>query len=134
VPHYRAGYLGDPKNVAPARKAIASFAAVCGFDEDAINDIRIAAGEALSNAVEHGRSIRSSGFSVSCSFEDDEIRIDIRDNGTGFIGDVRNDVPIEERNRGFGIFIMRRLMDGVHYDHNGTAVRLSRRKETADQS
>jgi len=128
-PHYRAAYTGDPRNVPLARNAIASFASICGFSEGDVADIRLAAGEALSNAVEHGRSARSNGFSVVCRFEDDQIAIEIRDNGTGFSIDRREAVPIEERTRGFGMGLMRNLMDSVNYDRNGTCVRLYRRLE-----
>lgn len=128
-PYYRVAYTGDPRNVPLARNAIASFASMCGFSESDVADIRLAAGEALSNAVEHGRSARSSGFSVVCRFEDDRITIEIRDNGGGFSLDRREATPLEERTRGFGMGLMRTLMDGVHYDHNGTCVRLYRRLE-----
>ena len=127
-PNYRAAFTGDRKNVPLARNAIASFARICGFTADEVDDIKLAAGEALSNAVEHGVSDRSNGFSVRCQFEDEELSIEIRDNGRGFEAvDVRDATPIEQRNRGFGIFIMRRLMDAVQFDRNGTMVRLTRR-------
>ncbi len=126
-PNYRAAFTGDRRNVPLARNAIASFARICGFSQDEVADIRLAAGEALSNAVEHGISGRSNGFSVRCVFEEDELTIEIRDNGQGFSLDKRDPTPIEERNRGFGIFLMRRLMDGVQFDRNGTMVRLTRR-------
>ncbi len=100
---------------------------MCGFSSDEVSDIRLAAGEALSNAVEHGATHRSSGFSVSCLFRNDELTIEIRDNGEGFTQMPSDDMPLEQRNRGFGIFLMRRLMDGVHFDRNGTLVRLTRR-------
>lgn len=128
TPSYRAAFTGDRKNVPLARNAIASFARICGFSVDEVYDIRLAAGEALSNAVEHGHTARSNGFSVRCAFAQDELTIEIRDNGDGFTAEgKRNDTPVEQRSRGFGIFLMRRLMDGVHFDKNGTCVRLTRR-------
>lgn len=128
TPNYRATFTGDLRNVPLARNAIASFARLCGFTREEIDDIRLAAGEALSNAVEHGRSLRASGFSVRCTFEDEELTIEIRDNGEGFTLADREEIPLIERTRGFGIFLMRRLMDGVRYDRNGTCVRMIRRK------
>jgi serine/threonine-protein kinase RsbW len=127
-PTYRAAFTGNRRNVPLARSAIASFASICGFSTEEVGDIRVAAGEALSNAVEHGRTTRSSGFSVRCSFVENELIIEIRDNGEGFSLDGKyDDTPIEQRTRGFGIFLMRRLMDGVQFDKNGTCVRLIRR-------
>lgn len=127
-PTYRAAFSGERRNVPLARNAIASFARICGFSTEEVSDIRLAAGEALSNAVEHGRARRSNGFSVRCSFTEEELTIEIRDNGDGFSFEGRLDeTPLEQRSRGFGIFLMRRLMDGVHFDKNGTCVRLTRR-------
>lgn len=128
-PSYRAAFTGDRRNVPLARNAIASFARICGFSADEVGDIRLAAGEAISNAVEHGRTTRSNGFSVRCSFVEDELTIEIRDNGDGFLA-TNTAIPIdfEARDRGFGILLMRRLMDGVQFERNGTLVRLTRRK------
>ena len=95
-------------------------------------DIRLAAGEALSNAVEHGRRSRSSGFSVHCTFEGDALTIEVRDSGEGFSWPPdRPAVEPDERGRGFGIFLMRRLMDDVTFARNGTVVRLVRKMPTS---
>jgi anti-sigma regulatory factor (Ser/Thr protein kinase) len=127
--HYRATFTGDPRNVALARKSIAGFASVCGFSESEVADIRLAAGEALSNAVEHGRGSRSSGFSVACSYDSEALVVEVRDNGAGF-PHPKVDPPVigpDDRGRGFGIFLMRKLMDDVSFARNGTAVRMVRR-------
>ena len=129
-PHYRAAFSGEPRNVPLARNAIASFARICGFSRNEVDDIRLAAGEALSNAVEHGRHEKVSGFSIRCAFIDGELTIEIRDNGEGF-EPAMDATPLEQRDRGFGIFLMRRLMDGVRFDKNGTCVRLVRRRDLA---
>lgn len=127
--HYRATFTSDLRNVALARKSIASFASVCGFTENEVADIRLAAGEALSNAVEHGRSARSSAFSVRCMFDEDELTIEIQDSGGGFPYPPDSiAVEPDDRGRGFGIFLMRRLMDDVSFPRNGTVVRLVRRQ------
>lgn len=127
IPTYRATFTNEPRNVALARNSIASFARLCGFDDDEAADIRLAAGEALSNASEYGRGRRNGGFSVSCSFQDDEMRIEIQDSGEGFDApDDASEISADDRNRGFGIFIMRRLMDSVTFAKNGTRVKLSR--------
>jgi serine/threonine-protein kinase RsbW len=126
--HYRATFTSDPRNVALARKSIAGFASVCGFTETEVADIRLAAGEALSNAVEHGRGMRSSGFSVACSYDNEQLVVEVRDSGAGFVSPVEvGTIEPDERGRGFGIFLMRRLMDDVSFARNGTAVRMMRK-------
>jgi serine/threonine-protein kinase RsbW len=130
TPNFRAAFSGERRNVPLARNAIAGFARICGFTLEEIADIRIASGEALSNAVEHGHNRRSSGFSVRCSFDDDELTIEIRDNGDGFLATstIASSETPEESERGFGILLMRRLMDRVSFEKNGTCVRLTRHK------
>ena len=133
IPTYRATFTNESRNVALARNAIAAFARLCGFDEDAAADIKLAAGEALSNASEYGRGRRNGGFTIACSFDDTELRVEIQDSGEGF--DAPNDadeIAPDERNRGFGIFIMRRLMDSVTFARNGTRVSLVRNLSCAD--
>lgn len=126
-PTYRATFTNDLKNVALARNAIASFARVCGFGEDEVADIRLAAGEALSNAVEHGRGTRGGGFSVRCTFADEaSFIIEIQDSGAGFEQRCAIEAP-DERGRGFGIRIMRCLMNELHFSRNGTHVRMVKR-------
>jgi anti-sigma regulatory factor (Ser/Thr protein kinase) len=134
--HYRATFTSDPRNVALARKSIAGFANVCGFTESEVADIRLAAGEALSNAVEHGRGARSSGFSVACSYDNEALVVEVRDSGVGFPlpGEAPSCSLPDERGRGFGIFLMRRLMDDVTFARNGTAVRMVRRHTDAADS
>ncbi|HUA09886.1 MAG TPA: ATP-binding protein [Candidatus Acidoferrales bacterium] len=134
TPNFRAAFSGERRNVPLARNAIAGFARICGFTSDEVADIRIATGEALSNAVEHGRSRRSSGFSVRCSFDDEILTIEIRDNGDGFLPANGTHLAgaAQEPDRGFGILLMRRTMDGVSFEHNGTLVRLTRHKTTVE--
>lgn len=125
---YHADFNSDIKNVAAARRGVAGFASACGFSDAAIADIRLAAGEALSNAVEHGNGASASGFTVDCRFDGAELSIEIRDRGRGFLEPVTlASVQPDHRGRGFGIFLMRRLMDDVTFAGNGTVVRMVRR-------
>jgi serine/threonine-protein kinase RsbW len=127
--HYHAAYTSDVRNVGLARQAIAAFAGACGFSEDEVSDIRLAVGEALSNAVEHGSETPARRIVVECWFGGDELSIQIQDKGSAFAEPSdRANVEPDDRGRGFGIFLMRRLMDEVSFARNGTIVRLVRRR------
>jgi serine/threonine-protein kinase RsbW len=123
--HYRAAFTSDIRNVAKAREGLAAFAGDCGFAVDAISDIRLAAGEALSNAVEHGGA-NPRRIVIECTFNGSELAVEVCDEGSGFPAPSdRPSVEPDGRGRGFGIFLMRRLMDEVTFD--GGVVRLVRR-------
>jgi serine/threonine-protein kinase RsbW len=127
--HYRAAFTGNIQNVALARQGVAGFAADCGFSDEEVADIRLAAGEALSNAAEHGIGSPARKIVVECRFDQGELSIEIQDSGHGFPAPCdRSNVEPDDRGRGFGIFLMRRLMDEVSFARNGTVVRLIRRR------
>lgn len=126
---YRAAYASEPENVALARRGIAGFAADCGFSQEDISDIRLAVGEALSNAVEHGCAVAAREIVVKCTCDDDELAIEIEDRGSAFRAPSdQSRVAPDDRGRGFGIFLMRRLMDEVSFEPDGTVIRLVRHR------
>ncbi|MHB8141085.1 MAG: ATP-binding protein [Vulcanimicrobiaceae bacterium] len=129
-PSYHATFTSEPRNVSLARNAIAKFAGMCGFDDESVGEIRLAVGEALSNACEHGRSQRNAAFSVLCLFENGQLTVSVQDSGEGFIEPAHTGTcGPDERGRGFGLFIMRQLMHSVSFARNGTHVQLTRRIE-----
>ncbi len=120
-PLYHAAFTNDPRSIVLARSAIVSFARLCGFGQAEAADIQTASGEALLNASQYGRrGPHGGGFSVHCSFEHGELRIEIQDSGRGFDSG---------RAGGFGTIIMRTLMNDISYSHGGTRVRLIKRLE-----
>jgi anti-sigma regulatory factor (Ser/Thr protein kinase) len=125
APYYRGNFARQPGNVLIARKSVARFARECGFPDEKIADIELAASEALNNAFEHGCLGRFSGFSVFCDCVDGELAVEVRDSGTGFrVTAESRMVEPEKHRRGFGIYLMRRLMDDVSFARNGSTVRL----------
>jgi anti-sigma regulatory factor (Ser/Thr protein kinase) len=117
-PSYHATFTSDPRSVGLARNATASFARLCGFPEGEVADIRLAVGEAVTNAAQYGRAKRGGGFSVNCTFDEGELRIEVQDSGHGFDGSEPS---------GFGTIIMRTLMNSITYSRGGTRVRLVKR-------
>jgi len=82
------------------------------YDEEEVQDIKTAVGEACDNAIEHGKSDK--GIEVHYHLTMEELRIEITDYGPGFdstgMGEEPPD-PFSERGR--GIFLMKALMDRV---------------------
>jgi len=125
---YRKSYPQSSKAVGRARRDVVAFARACGFRGQSLDDIEVAVGEGLANAVEHGH--REEGvFEVTVSRNTEALTVEIKDNGGGFDhGTVcAHAGPPTEALRGFGTFIMREVMDDVKYSELGTRLKLIKR-------
>jgi len=122
---FRAIFPSEYRSVPAARRSVATFAAECGFDAESVSDIALAVGEACNNATEHGH-VAQGCYTVTCAFDGLKMYIEVQDLGCGFdpagSGDPQS--LVVSRGRGFGIFIMRSLMDFVEYSvtREGTRV------------
>ncbi|KDE97795.1 histidine kinase [Mycolicibacterium aromaticivorans JS19b1 = JCM 16368] len=114
----------DPLHLAPARAALRDWLTSAGIDHDQAQDVLVAAGEAVTNAIEHGYRHGEGGtITLQATSEVDLLRLTISDAGswkpkeTGYT------------HRGRGIQIMEALMEDVSIlpDESGTVVRLSTR-------
>jgi anti-sigma regulatory factor (Ser/Thr protein kinase) len=125
---YRASLPRGLGAVRQARRAVIDFAAQCGFDDGILDDVESAVGEALANAAEHGDC--AEGFDVTATFENAKLVIEVKDHGIGFDCGAaleRANTPDASGSRGFGIFLMRTLMDEVAYSDCGSRIQLIKR-------
>ena len=116
------------------------FAQRAGFDEDTVSHIAMVCREAAVNAVVHGNKYdKSKHVSASFQLTGEALTIDIADQGPGLDPDSCPD-PLAHENllktSGRGIFLMRALMDEVHFRQltPGTQITMIKRraqKETA---
>jgi anti-sigma regulatory factor (Ser/Thr protein kinase) len=93
-----------------------------GFGDKEVYNIQLATDEAASNIIEHAYEGVSDGvLELSCGVQGDVIRIVLIDHGEPFdpseipMPDLKADLS-ERKIGGLGIFLMRKLMDEVHYD------------------
>ena len=126
---YRASHPRGYGSVREARRALSAFAAGCGFCGTLLSDVESATGEALANAAEHGNCEAAAGFDVTATFENARLAIEVKDHGTGFDcgAALERDAPDACGNRGFGIYLMRMLMDEVAYSDRGSRILLVKR-------
>jgi len=125
---YRRRFTSTFESVGTARRDIVAFAAANGFAGSALDDIESAVGEALANAAEHGH--RDGGdIAVTARVSGRAFVIEIEDRGPGFAHWQTSDAvrPSATAARGFGIFLMRELMDEVDYSANGACIRMVKR-------
>jgi serine/threonine-protein kinase RsbW len=126
---FAARFASDRSAVASARRAVVDFARAAGFSGEELWDIESAVGEALANAVEHGHSVGAT-VEVRCAMRGNALVIEVKDEGTGFAR-RRNHGLLKASGsyeRGYGIYIIKSLMDDVSYSEQGTRVKLVKRR------
>jgi anti-sigma regulatory factor (Ser/Thr protein kinase) len=107
--------------LAPARRRLRAWLELAGVTGEPVEDILLAVGEAVANAVEHGSTDASQVVRVEGSAGPDELVISVSDSGEwqpGLEGFFTG--------RGRGHALMSALADGIDVDgdHNGTIVTL----------
>ena len=106
-------------SVDPVETKAEQLAREAGFDDDTSSQIAMVAREACINAILHGNK-RDPAKQVHVTFElnDEALRISIADEGPGLDPDSIPDPLAPEnilRSSGRGIFLMRAIMDEVHF-------------------
>ena len=117
----------DVNLLAGVRDQVSERIAPLGFPESGLFDIKVALGEALANAVRHGRPAQGQdGVDIAVSAYSDRVSIEVTDRGAGFDGVHNADGDLYAPS-GRGIMFMRALMDRVEFEQvpgGGTLVRL----------
>lgn len=127
--------MGPEMEIAASRAATA-VAESMSMSADKIDEIRMAVVEACINAIEHSRSsdqVVYLTFQVMGGPEPERLDVVVRDTGIGFEPSELAEPRIEEkltadRKRGWGLKIMRGLMDDVvvRSSDDGTTIRMSK--------
>jgi anti-sigma regulatory factor (Ser/Thr protein kinase) len=125
---FRARFPCSFRSVVEARRSLVDFVARYGFEPHAIADIECAIGEALANAAEHGCSDGTT-FDIHARIDRGCVVIEVQDDGPGFphAAALAVDEPPVGTPRGFGIYIMRTLMDEIAYSDSGRRLTLKKR-------
>jgi len=104
------------------REFVGGIARQGGFSDKDVYNIQLATDEAASNMIEHSyENIADGVIDLSCGMEGDQLRIVLIDYGEPFdpsaipLPDLKADLS-DRKIGGLGIFLMRKLMDEVHYE------------------
>ena len=106
------------------REFVAAIAREGGFAEKEIYSLQLAADEAATNIIEHAyEGVTDAEFDVTCDMRGDTLTITMRDYGKPFNpSNVKlpnlKAVLSERKIGGLGVYLMRKLMDEVHYISN----------------
>jgi len=129
--HRRIEVPPDVNHLSAVREEVSELVTPLGFSDAAVFDIKVALGEALANALRHGKP--SSGeVSVSLGIDAyrDRVVMEVTDNGRGFDG-VSPGADDLYAPGGRGIMFMHALMDRVEFasaSGGGTVVRLEKHR------
>jgi serine/threonine-protein kinase RsbW len=106
------------------REYVGNIAREAGFNDKDVYNIQLATDEAASNIIEHAYENISDGvLELSCGVHNSTITIILTDHGESFdpseipLPDLQADLA-DRKIGGLGIFLMRKLMDEVHYESN----------------
>lgn len=101
-----------------ARTSAAGVARQIGFSEGRIEDVKTAVGEAVINAIEHGRTTQPDPkIQLTFVLEQTRLRIEVKDPGAGFDPSRIRRPRIEDKltpqasKRGWGLFLIQELAD-----------------------
>jgi serine/threonine-protein kinase RsbW len=117
--------LNLPSKLGYERIAIGGLAALAksaGFSSSRIEDLKTSVAEACINAVQHGNKGKPKArVLVTAKLQDDALWISVFDEGHGLKSALKDpdiDRIIENLDPpvGFGVFLMKRLMDKVEFD------------------
>ncbi|GIW21668.1 MAG: histidine kinase [Candidatus Sericytochromatia bacterium] len=118
-----------------ATKTAVALAEFMNFDEDKIDEVRLALIEACINAFEHSKS-EDRKLYFKFIIDENSLTVIIKDNGKGFDVSLINDKPnINDKlksnyKRGWGIMLIKNLMDSVKIEsnNNGTILTMTKLK------
>lgn len=101
--------------VSITRLSSSVIASQMGFDIEAIEDIKVAVGEACNNAIIHSHC--EATFDITFQVMEQAFVCEVTDCGNGFNLDEYHEPDLTDpKGNGLGIFIMKSLMDEVVVD------------------
>ncbi|RSN22400.1 histidine kinase [Amycolatopsis sp. WAC 04169] len=118
-------FPADAGELAFVRRKLRGWLQCCGLEVDLLQNILVAAGEAIANAVEHGHRDDPGGLvRLQASASADSVTLIVRDSGSW-----KTHSPAADSDRGRGLILMRAFMDEVTVERGnaGTTVQLKAR-------
>ena len=101
---------GDPWTVSLCRRVLRSWLEDLSVDETRLADIELVLSEAAGNVVRHAYARRGSAYRVIVTFFTDRLRLEVTDQGVGFL---RASIPHpdEQQLGGRGLWLIEQLAD-----------------------
>jgi len=119
----------DPKNIHRVEEFLLKMNSALNIDDEKFGSLLVVVTEAVNNAIIHGNKRKTSKkVVVTCTHRGNVLVIKVKDEGKGFNPDAVPN-PIHEdnllRETGRGVFLMRQLMEKVHFNASGNEVTMT---------
>jgi len=107
------------------RHFVEGHARACGFSSDVVDQLSLAVDEACTNIIRHAYSGSKSGpVDITIDIDAERFTVTIRDEGNSIDLEKYSEPDLNKSIRdrtsgGFGVHIMRKLMDLVEYEKHG---------------
>ena len=117
-----------------ARKQFIRFIEHFRLSTELVDDIEVVVGEALANAAEHGYKHHGT-IRVEASLTKEYLEASISDDGPGFFlrGPISVDHPPAHSPRGYGLFLIRALVDELEFRNDGKTIWFRKRLKIASE-
>ena len=124
-------FESDPARFRQVREWLAAIARRAGLDDGATHDLQVALSEACANAHRHAYAGRRDGrIEIEVRGDAEALEIRVRDFGCRFDPEEIPEPELADpREGGYGLFLMRNLMDDVRFavEGEGTEVVMTKR-------
>ncbi|RMF65010.1 MAG: ATP-binding protein [Calditrichaeota bacterium] len=104
-----------------AMESAAAVAGIMGFHHSRIEDLKTAVAEACTNAIEHGNQLKkNTTVLVTLTMGRKSLEVNVKDQGGGACDravapEIDRQVEGREEPRGWGMFLIRHLVDEVEF-------------------
>ncbi|MCX8053271.1 MAG: ATP-binding protein [Armatimonadetes bacterium] len=125
-----------PEYVSIVRSAVEGIAKRMCFDADQIEDLKIAVGEACTNAIKYGCPRDDvHNVDIRCVVCEDGLLVEVRNNVVGCCRLEVPDHPDLAREGGLGLYLIRHLVDQVDFEwnHDTATVKMLKRLQPSQQ-
>ncbi|WP_163351961.1 ATP-binding protein [Desulfovibrio sp. JC010] len=125
-------FSADLKNLSISAEMVRQCRAVLSMDKKTGQDIDLAVSEAVSNAIRHTGSPEDSSVVLRLISDGTRLIVEVEDSGPGFDFDQVQppdlDIPQEG---GYGLFLIRQVMDSASYERRQDCNVLTMEKQLA---
>lgn len=117
---------------------VSKQAMAAGLDEKEVYAVQLAVDEAATNIIDHAYGGEDRGeIECTCTIRGTELKVTLKDQGEPFVPEEVPDLPVgapldEISPGGAGLFLMKKLMDEVHFEfqEGGNVLTMIKRKKS----